>query len=92
MTRLMLANLNRGELDGRRILQASSYELLWAKTTKSGPDNFVGLSWFVRDRAGHCIVYHGGGDTGFRSYIMLLPTTASAWCWRATGRGRRGKY
>ena len=73
MTRWMLANLGRGELDGRRILQASTYELLWAKTTKSGPDNFVGLSWFVRDRGGHRIVYHGGGDTGFRSYIMLLP-------------------
>jgi CubicO group peptidase (beta-lactamase class C family) len=73
MTAWMQANLNRGELGGRRILQASSYELLWAKATRVGPGSFIGLSWFIRDRGGRRVVFHSGGDTGFRSYIMLLP-------------------
>ena len=37
MTRWMLANLNRGELEGRRILQAASYELLWTPTARITP-------------------------------------------------------
>ena len=33
----------------------------------------VGLSWFLSDYEGHSVVSHGGGDTGFRSYVWLLP-------------------
>ena len=74
MTRWMLANLNRGELNGRRILRAESYDLLWTPTTDTSRDGSqVGLSWFLGEHAGHRMVSHGGGDTGFRSYILLLP-------------------
>ena len=74
MTFWMLANLNRGELNGRRILRAESYDLLWTATTgTSRNDSQVGLSWFLGEFAGHKTVSHGGGDTGFRSYILLLP-------------------
>jgi len=70
----MLVNLNRGEINGRRILREESYDLLWTTstdTTKNEPQ--VGLSWFIGEHAGHRTVGHGGGDTGFRSYIILLP-------------------
>ncbi len=74
MTRWMLANLNRGELDGRRILRTASYDLLWTPTTATSTgDVEIGLSWFLGEYAGHRTVSHGGGDTGFRSYILLLP-------------------
>ncbi len=69
----MLANLNRGELNGRQILRATSYDLLWAPTTKAAGNAYVGLSWFIRDHAGHRTVYHAGGDTGFRAYVLLAP-------------------
>jgi CubicO group peptidase (beta-lactamase class C family) len=72
MTRWMLANLNRGELNGRRILRAESYDLLWTPTF-SNDDVTVGLSWFLGEHDGHRTVGHGGGDTGFRSFIVLLP-------------------
>ena len=67
----MLVNLGRGELKGRRILRPESYDLLWTDTTTA--DARVGLSWFLSDYEGHSVVSHGGGDTGFRSYILLMP-------------------
>jgi CubicO group peptidase (beta-lactamase class C family) len=69
MTRWMLVNLNRGELDGRRILREESYDLLWTSTT----DHTIGLSWFIHEEPGIWEVSHGGSDLGFRSYIMLSP-------------------
>ncbi len=80
MTRWMLVNLNRGELDGRRILSAESHDLLWTPTTEKPADTFplpnalqMGLSWGLGEHAGHRTVFHGGRDTGFRSYVLLLP-------------------
>ena len=73
MTIWMLANLNRGELNGRRILRAPSDDLLWAPTVKATGPAYVGLSWFIRDYSGHRTVYHAGGDTGFRAYVLLAP-------------------
>jgi hypothetical protein len=61
-------------VDGRRILQTKSYDLLWAPTIETSVDGArIGLSWFVGQHAGHRTVFHPGGDTGFRSYILLLP-------------------
>ncbi len=80
MSRWMLVNLSRGELDGRRILRAESHDLLWTPTTEKPantvpmPNAFqVGLSWGLGEHAGHRTVFHGGRDTGFRSYVLLLP-------------------
>jgi CubicO group peptidase (beta-lactamase class C family) len=74
MTRWMLVNLGWGELDGTRILRRESYDLLWTATTDSREDGLsVGLSWFLLEEEGHRVVMHGGGDTGFRSYILLMP-------------------
>ena len=74
MTRWMLVNLNRGELDGRRILQTRSHDLLWTTTIKTSWNGAqMGLSWFLGEHAGRRTVFHPGGDTGFRSYILLVP-------------------
>lgn len=92
MTNWMLVNLNRGSLRGTRILQPESYELLWEPTTdgiRGAPQ--LGLSWFVGEIQGHRTVSHGGGDTGFRSYILLMPddglgvVIASNWSGTDTG-------
>jgi CubicO group peptidase (beta-lactamase class C family) len=71
MSRWALANLRRGELDGRRILKASTYDAMWKPT---GDDKRpVAISWFQGDRGGHRTIAHGGGDTGYRSHLLLLP-------------------
>ncbi len=75
MTRWMLVNLGRGELGGRRILSAESYDILWTPSTEliTSRGEEIGLTWLLGEHAGHRTVFHGGGDTGFRSYVLLLP-------------------
>ena len=70
MCRWMLANLARGELDGKRILDAKSYELMWSRADDTPS---IGLSWFLGDFEGRFQVSHSGGDTGYRSNVSLLP-------------------
>ena len=70
MCRWALANLRRGELDGARILQEASYEEMWSR----GDDTpGIGLSWVLGSFAGRPEVNHSGGDTGYNSFLCLLP-------------------
>ncbi len=71
--RWMQVNLNRGELDGVRILQDASYDLLWKPYFPIDDGRQIGLSWFLQDLHGFRAVGHGGSDDGFRSMIMLVP-------------------
>ncbi len=89
MARWLRVNLNRGELDGHRILRPDSYDLLWSSSTefpiparfgRYASENFgdtpalqIGLSWFLGEHSGRPIAFHGGRDTGFSSYVLLLP-------------------
>jgi CubicO group peptidase (beta-lactamase class C family) len=77
MTRWMMVNLNRGQLNGRRILKKESYDLLWTSTT----DHDIGLSWFLFDERKQREVSHGGSDLGFRSHIVLLPDDGIGVVW-----------
>jgi len=71
MCRWALANLNRGELEGQRILKAETHDLMWQAGTDVSDG--IGLSWKLGKRSGCQTVFHGGRDTGFRSFIMLVP-------------------
>jgi CubicO group peptidase (beta-lactamase class C family) len=71
MSRWAIANMNRGELDGKRILKASTYDMMW----KPAGENWrnIGISWFLGARREDRTVGHSGGDTGFRSNLTMLP-------------------
>jgi len=71
MSRWALANLRRGELEGKRILKESTYEVMWKPT--GSPDRPVAISWFQDEHKGHRTLSHGGGDTGYRSQLTLFP-------------------
>jgi CubicO group peptidase (beta-lactamase class C family) len=76
MVRWMLVNLNRGELDGRRILKDSTYDLMWKPTEAStdvSPGTSVGISWFLKSHNGQQVVRHGGADDGFLTTLIMLP-------------------
>jgi len=82
MSRWALANMNGGELEGGRILDASSYELLWTPEVEVGVRDdrlvHIGLSWFLSDHGGHQSVYHAGGDIGYRTYLYMVPDAGIA--------------
>jgi CubicO group peptidase (beta-lactamase class C family) len=74
MARWILVNLNRGELDGRRILKRSTYDVLWKPAASVPRPNWhVGISWFLADGGGEQIVMHSGGDDGFTTHLALAP-------------------
>ena len=84
MSRWAIANMNRGELEGNRILDTSGYELLWTpaiEEVRVSGDNrpvHIGLSWFLSEKAGNQIVSHGGQDTGYRVNFVLYPDVGGA--------------
>jgi CubicO group peptidase (beta-lactamase class C family) len=83
MARWAMANLNRGELDGKRVLKSSTYDLMWKPSVDvefcndagdcRKPGRQIGLSWFLEMKNGHQVVSHGGGDDGFATGILLIP-------------------
>jgi CubicO group peptidase (beta-lactamase class C family) len=73
MCQWAIANLNQGSFQGQRILNTASYDLLWKPRAEVEAGLQVGLSWFIGDYRGEKMIIHGGGDTGFRSQLALLP-------------------
>jgi CubicO group peptidase (beta-lactamase class C family) len=82
MSRWAIANMNRGELGGTRILDASSYELLWAPEVerggRDGRPEYVGLSWLLSEYAGYQMVRHGGRDIGYQTNLVMVPDAGVA--------------
>ena len=78
MSRWAMVNMNHGELEGKRILDASSYELLWAPAVEVRSRIHVGLSWFLSDYAGHQTISHRGGDIGYQTDFFMVPDTGVA--------------
>jgi CubicO group peptidase (beta-lactamase class C family) len=75
MARWIQVNLNRGELDGRRILKSSTYDVLWKPAAPVPSRNWhVGISWFLAHQSGEGIVMHSGGDDGFTTHLAFAPT------------------
>jgi CubicO group peptidase (beta-lactamase class C family) len=73
MNRWAMTNLNRGELNGKRILKASSCDLLWKPQANVETGRKAGLGWFLSQRNGHRLLTHLGADVGFNSLIVLVP-------------------
>jgi CubicO group peptidase (beta-lactamase class C family) len=73
MARWALANLNHGELDGRRILKEQTYDVMWKPAHKLSDSDAVGISWFLGEYRRQTTVSHSGGDTGYATFLMLLP-------------------
>mgnify|MGYP003579545127 CR=1 FL=1 len=73
MTHYAMANLHRGKYNDVRILNDSSYNLLWTNSVNLKDKPAVGVSWFIDEHRGLKTVSHGGSDTGFRSFLLLVP-------------------
>lgn len=73
MARWAIANLNHGELGGTRILKEQTYDIMWKPAHKLSDGRTVGISWFLGEYRGQATVSHGGGDTGYATFLMLLP-------------------
>ena len=77
MSRWAIANMNRGELDGKRILKHETIDLMWRPVVDALRMK-EGISWFTTEKQGHRLVLHSGGDVGFESLLILAPEDSVA--------------
>lgn len=73
-----ITNLRRGKFECNNILGPSSYDVLWKPWAEIGEGEQMGLSWFLGEYRGERMVEHGGGDTGFRTHLVMLPDKRAA--------------
>lgn len=95
MERYMIANLNKGELNGVRILSPETYRTMWKPDVKTGADGSLsdyGAGWYVGAFEGTSIVSHPGKDTGFLSYMALLPEKKIGVVWMMNGMWGNGVF
>jgi CubicO group peptidase (beta-lactamase class C family) len=78
MARWTMANLNRGELEGHRILKYSTYDVMWKQYAQKNQNAGVGISWFLTKVQGQKAVVHNGGDDGFVTRLVLFPERRTA--------------
>ena len=67
--------LNKGEIDGKRLVSEKGFEE-WTKPQQNiSPDGkfAYAMGWFVQDWNGKKVVQHGGNIDGFNSMVALLP-------------------
>jgi CubicO group peptidase (beta-lactamase class C family) len=73
MTHYAMANLNRGKYKNVQILSDTTYDLLWTNSVNLKDKPNVGAGWFLDQYKGLKAIRHSGGDTGFRSFLLLVP-------------------
>ncbi len=75
LTNAVLPGMSRERYDV--VLSRKSLEEMWqpgkpmSQSYESNPDQWMGLSFFVRDRNGQRILGHTGSQAGFRSFYLL---------------------
>ncbi len=69
VTKLMMAYLNRGTLNGELILLPKSISTL----TETPPIDGRGLGWAIGESNGDRYLEHGGGGPGFATIMRLYP-------------------
>ena len=78
MAKWIIANLNRGNLNGQHILNNASYATLWNPFVSMGSlppygNAYVGLSWFQVKPGLIKYVLHSGYDKGYQAFVALAP-------------------
>ena len=76
MCNYAIANMNEGRFKFAKIVETESYSELWraqATTGWGGYTSEIGLAWFLGEYKGVKVKSHSGGDTGFRSKLVLFP-------------------
>ena len=83
MSRWAMANMNRGMLDGKRILKEATYAEMWKPVKLPDAQSPAGISWFVGKHRQDMMISHSGGDTGYVTDLAMLPEKRIAVVWMA---------
>lgn len=81
MCNYAIANINEGNFKETKVLETQSYSELWREQAVTGWGGYaegIGLAWFLGEYKGVKAKSHSGGDTGFRSNLVLFPEIGAA--------------
>ena len=105
MAKLAQASLNRGVLDGKRILPESAVEQMWTAHTATPYGNFPtgtvhpsrlmidwGYGWFLGEIAGHPAPNAGGREHGYHANMIVVPDANLAIIAMGNGPVTKGYY
>jgi len=70
--------LNEGSINGKKIINSESYQLLLTPNYETPGGGNVCLSWFAGNREGQPIYSHSGGDLGYRTFFAILPESGAS--------------
>lgn len=73
MSRWVLFQLGRGEIDGRRLITTETLEETWTKQSEMTPDIGYAMGWMLREWEGKRVIEHAGGIDGFTAEVAFLP-------------------
>lgn len=73
MAQWVRLQLNRGEIDGKRLISREKIEQMWTPCIDIGPDMKYALGWMVHTWNGKRLIEHGGNIDGYAAMVSLLP-------------------
>lgn len=65
--------LNKGTLDGHRLISEAAIDETWSPHSTVGGDVEYGLGWMIRDWEGRRVIEHTGGIDGFSAQVAIIP-------------------
>jgi CubicO group peptidase (beta-lactamase class C family) len=81
LTNAVLPGMSRERYDV--VLKRSSLQEMWqpgqpmSQSYESAPSQWMGLSFFIRDRNGQRILGHTGSQAGFRAFFYFDPVSGT---------------
>ena len=92
MARFMLAFLQGGSLDGKRILKPESVALMHSRQWAADPrENAMGLGWLGWSYNGRSLIGHGGDTLFFHASMELIPQEQTGLFVVYNSNGRSGR-
>lgn len=79
MARWLAVNLQKGELDGKRVFPAALFETAHSRLAKTGSEfppftrDHYGLGWHIGKYEDYAQLHHFGGFAGFSAHVSFLP-------------------
>lgn len=73
MSRWVIFQLGRGEIEGDRLLSEEMHAETWKKASEMTPTIGYGLGWMIREWQGRRVIEHAGGIDGFTAEVAMLP-------------------
>ncbi len=73
MARYLLMVINKGELDGIRLVSERNYTHTWQPQIQINATLSYGLGWILGEYAGNPLIFHDGNALGYTSVMGFLP-------------------